>query len=186
MGPFPVKAGIPDPFRIGTGPVPAYSLRIPSTESPRAMNESTPRQTRIRVAGLIIRGQEILLAEHEKAGRRYWLLPGGGVEYGESLEEALERELIEEAGLPIRVEELLWTLDSIPPDRHRHVLNVVLRDTPLGDRLSPTQDRVLRDVVWMPIADIPELTLYPEMKQEILGYLQTGQRGSGLLGKRWA
>ena len=35
---------------------------------------------RIRVAGLLINGGRVLLVRHEKDGRSYWLLPGGGVE----------------------------------------------------------------------------------------------------------
>ncbi len=51
---------------------------------------SSHNKTRIRVAGLIIHGENILLAEHEKGGRRYWLLPGGGMEFAETVEEAAD------------------------------------------------------------------------------------------------
>jgi len=128
---------------------------------------------------------KILLAQHEKGGRRYWLLPGGGVEYGESIEEALKRELQEEAGLSIRVSDILWIVDSIPDDHHRHVINLIFSAEALSDILNPHPDQVLRDVQWIDIARIPELEIFPDTKAEILRYIQSGDRGTGLLGKRW-
>ncbi len=50
---------------------------------------------RLRVAALLRWHDRILLCRQEKPGKEYWLLPGGGVESGESLIEALVRELHE-------------------------------------------------------------------------------------------
>jgi len=151
----------------------------------KAMSQENELQTRIRVAALIARGDEILLAEHEKGGRRYWLLPGGGMEYGESIEETLKRELLEEAGLEIEVGDLLWMVESIPEDRHRHVLNLILRAQARSEVLHPTPDRVLRDVRWMKIRELETLRLFPDTLREILDYLETGESGPILLGRRW-
>ena len=54
---------------------------------------------RIRVSAILRWNGRILLARHEKPGKEYWLLPGGGVKAGESLLEALVRELREETGV---------------------------------------------------------------------------------------
>jgi len=53
-------------------------------------------EPRVRVAVCITAGGRLLLVAHGKGGRRYWLLPGGGVERGETLVEAARRELREE------------------------------------------------------------------------------------------
>jgi ADP-ribose pyrophosphatase YjhB (NUDIX family) len=134
---------------------------------------------------LIVQDDRILLAEHEKGGRQYWLLPGGGLEYGESVEEALKRELMEEAGLEIEVGTLLWIVDSIPSDLHRHVLNLILTAKAHSEKLHPTPDAVLRDIAWVPLGDLDSITLFPDTREEIQHYLKTGDRGTGLLGKRW-
>ena len=78
---------------------------------------------RIRVAGVYTRGDEILLVNHVKDGRSYWLLPGGGLEFGESFAQGLERELTEECGIKTATGALILVAESLPPDRHRHVVN---------------------------------------------------------------
>jgi 8-oxo-dGTP diphosphatase len=54
---------------------------------------------RPRVCAAIIRNAQILMVRHEHDGRNYWTLPGGGVEPGEPLEEAVLREVVEETHL---------------------------------------------------------------------------------------
>ena len=55
-------------------------------------------EPRIRVSAILRWHGSILLCRHEKPGKEYWLLPGGGVNSGESLADALRRELAEEIG----------------------------------------------------------------------------------------
>ncbi len=64
-----------------------------------------------RVRAIIRRGDELLLVKHKNAqGLPYgtWVLPGGGIEEGESLVEALKREMIEEIGVEPDIGKLLF------------------------------------------------------------------------------
>ena len=58
---------------------------------------------RDRAQCMVCRGDQILMIEHQMRGRDFFNLPGGGVEAGETPEEAALRELFEEAGVKGRV-----------------------------------------------------------------------------------
>lgn len=68
----------------------------------------------IRYQAAIMRGVEILLIRHREHadGRSYWVLPGGGIEAGETEIECVRREVREETNLEVNVEALL--LDEPP------------------------------------------------------------------------
>ena len=66
------------------------------------MTEKT--RPRVRVAGILIEDDKILLIEHTKNDKKYWLVPGGGVDWGAIAAEALAREVKEETNRHIEVE----------------------------------------------------------------------------------
>ena len=55
-----------------------------------------------------------------KNERDLWEFPGGAVEFGEKLDDALQREMAEEYGIEIEVGELLDVVDHILPDEGQH------------------------------------------------------------------
>jgi len=90
-------------------------------------------EPRIRVSAILRWHGRILLIRHEKRGIERWLLPGGGVRGGESLTEALQRELAEETGIvqggvELPVEGPVAIVDSISPERSlwsKHVVHIL-------------------------------------------------------------
>lgn len=75
----------------------------------------------IRYQGAIVHDEKLLLIRqrHHKTGESYWLLPGGGIEEGESEEECVEREMWEETNLRVTVERLLFDLPTEPGDAYK-------------------------------------------------------------------
>ena len=68
------------------------------------MKREYPEQPIVGVGAVIFKGQSVLLVKRDKEpGRGQWNLPGGAVELGETLVEALKRELHEEVTIKIEI-----------------------------------------------------------------------------------
>jgi 8-oxo-dGTP diphosphatase len=145
---------------------------------------------RIRVAALIRRGDTVLLCNHTKQDRSYWLLPGGGVEEGESMHEALLRELDEECSLrSVRLEGPIAIAESISPVDQRprkHVVHLIFAGTvPDGQFAGITsEDADIRGHRLVPVADLPSLDLRPPIHR----FLSRWRPGDPFvhLGQLWA
>ncbi len=148
---------------------------------------SEKKMPRVRVAAIIFHKDKILLAKHKKDGETYWVPPGGGVDFGESLEEALRRELFEEADVHIHVGKLVMVHDSIPPDLHRHIVNIFFMAEIVSGKVKVgTGDKRLIDMKFVSIDKIHQITMYPDVRAELID-LARGQFGEmpRYLGNLW-
>lgn len=66
---------------------------------------------RIRVTGVLVENGAMLLEHVKLRERSNWSLPGGSLEWGETIEECLEREVFEETGVHVVADELLYVCD---------------------------------------------------------------------------
>lgn len=75
---------------------------------------------RVRAMGLLCREGRWLLLRHRGLGPlgELWLPPGGGVQLGEPLAEAIRREFNEECGLDVEVGELVYTGEYVEAPLH--------------------------------------------------------------------
>jgi mutator protein MutT len=86
------------------------------------MKREYPEQPIVGVGAIIFEGPSILLVKrNQEPGKGQWSLPGGAVEVGETLIEALERELYEEVSIKIEIGDLVRLLERIIYDQERRV-----------------------------------------------------------------
>jgi len=89
----------------------------------------SPRAPVVGVGGVVVRDGRVLLVRRGKEplyGR--WTVPGGTVELGETLEEALVREMEEETCLRVEPVEVLTVFDRIERDGGRVAYHYVIVD----------------------------------------------------------
>lgn len=148
-------------------------------------------EPRIRVSAILRWHGRILLCRHEKGEREYWLLPGGGVNSGESLADALHRELAEEVGISSELpfEGPVAIVDSISPVRsfaQKHVVHIIFSGD-LGGRSLETvtsHDAAVRGHRLFALDELAGIALHPPI-QRFLTRWQPGDPAV-YLGAMWA
>lgn len=139
----------------------------------------------MRVSLLIQSEQGVLFVRHEKDGRSYWLLPGGGVEFGETLEETARREALEETGLEVILGGLALVWETLPPDRSRHVLNLCFAASVVGGALGVrVPDGRLQEARYLAPGELGKIAMHPPLAEPLLQYLADPGRPL-VLGPRW-
>ena len=148
------------------------------------MEEVRPR---IRVAGILIEDNKILLIQHHKNNKKYWLIPGGGNDWGETTKEALIREYKEETNMDIEVDEFLFFSETISPDKKRHVLNLfykIHRNNKNDSIIKLGEEAVLTDLKFVTKEELKTMTIYPNIKENLLK-LMNNEKVRTDLGSLW-
>ncbi|MCS6988692.1 MAG: NUDIX domain-containing protein [Chloroherpetonaceae bacterium] len=150
------------------------------------MKSASPR---LRVCGIVVEEGKILLvkirrfAEGEKFPDESWILPGGGVDFGESLVAALRREMFEETGYVCEigrvafVEELIIPADDGSGRAKYHSSSICFYGSIAGGALKTGCDpefgdhQLILETKWIPIEELQSLVLYPPF---LASFLQEG------------
>jgi len=128
---------------------------------------------RIRVHGICIASGKLLLLGHQglRPDGLWWAPPGGGVEPGESLEEAVRREMWEETNLNVTVGPLISWTEFLQPPLHAvefffHV-QIESGEARLGHDPENTSDHPwIQELDWLTPADWSRIS--PEHRHRIL------------------
>lgn len=121
-----------------------------------------PDRPYVGVGAVIVQDGQVLIVKRKYdplAGQ--WSLPGGGVELGETLEDSIVREMLEETGLEIEVGPVIEVFDRITRDDAGEVqYHFVLVDYlcwPVGGELCASSD--VADARFVDPADLPQYKL---------------------------
>jgi 8-oxo-dGTP pyrophosphatase MutT (NUDIX family) len=119
---------------------------------------------RIAAGGIVITGGEVLLVRYRDGESTYLVVPGGGIEDGESLASAAEREVSEETGVKCYAK---WPvmIENIRANRYQMVKVWYLCDYSGGvaSRTAGAEAEGIIEVGWYNDFELRNETVYPEI-----------------------
>ncbi|HEX7633254.1 MAG TPA: NUDIX domain-containing protein [Candidatus Saccharimonadales bacterium] len=137
---------------------------------------------RISSRAIVVKDDTILVMQRNKMGREFYALVGGGVDEGETPEEALHRELEEEASMAVANPRLVIIQEGGAKKFGKQY--VYLCEYIGGEpKLSPDSEEALQhsegqnlyNPMWLPIAELPAVEfLPPELQQALITGLHDG------------
>ena len=119
-----------------------------------------PGHPRVAVGAVVFKDECVLLVRRgQPPAEDLWAIPGGSVEIGETLQEAAEREILEETGIQIRASKPIYTFEVIDRDaagkvRFHYVIVDLVADYVMGEP-SPGDDAI--EARWVSAGEINDL-----------------------------
>ena len=136
---------------------------------------------RVRVAAIVVDADRVLLVSTRGGRPGYLVPPGGGVEAGEALAEAVAREVREEAGLVVQAGPLVAYRELRTARGDALELYFGARLMPGGPAPEPATEG--RQVRWVTLAELPTQRHFPEQLGELARGLLAGGSGAVCLGR---
>jgi len=136
-----------------------------------------PEAPIVGIGAVIVKDNKVLLIKRAgEPGRGLWSIPGGLVELGEKIKDAVRREVKEETGLEVKVNEIADVTEIITRDEEGkvkyHFVIVDFFAEPLKGELKPSSDAL--EAKWVEFEDLRKyhLTETVEKLFKKLGFLK--------------
>ena len=143
---------------------------------------SQSKQTRIASYALILNANEVLLCRLSKQLPKwegYWTLPGGGIEFGESPEEAMIREVEEETGLLVAPKSIAKIDTILDRTEKIHGIRIIYEVEIMGGSLRSELSGTTDLCEWHTIHPSPKINLV-DLAEVGLSYIQNQQSEQGI------
>ncbi|HIP62693.1 MAG TPA: NUDIX hydrolase [Archaeoglobus profundus] len=115
-------------------------------------------------------GKIVLIRRRNEPFKGYYALPGGIVEYGETVEEAVLREVKEETGLDVKIHKLVGVYSDPNRDPRGHFVSICFITIPVGGELKAGSDA--KDIALFSLDNIPKLAFdHNKMIEDAKKYL---------------
>ncbi|SMO65712.1 NUDIX domain-containing protein [Solitalea koreensis] len=132
---------------------------------------------KVRPSVVILEGYSVLLMRYVYNGTEVYCLPGGNPDPMETLQEAVERELKEELGLKVEVQDLLFVAETHKPEKQEIVLHHIFEGKIAegNPTINPEQTSAL-SAEWIEVDKLGDKNLYPNIGAEISILLGLGSK----------
>jgi 8-oxo-dGTP diphosphatase len=118
----------------------------------------------IRPATIVIKDENVLLVSSKYQDEEFYLFPGGGMEFGETIEEAAVRETFEETGVKVKIKDLFHVNEYIYADdwNKRSVSIFFLAE--VVEILEPTTDDKgkIKEIRWIKLSELDNYDVKPK------------------------
>ncbi len=129
------------------------------------------RPVRVSPKAVIVADGRLLTVRMQGSKGEYYMFPGGGHETGETLEDTLRRECIEEIGCDVALGRVLWIRDYLEKNHEFadirpgfHQLEIMFECSLLGQpNMASTGDSRQVGLAWIPLDEIEEWPFWPKV-----------------------
>lgn len=132
------------------------------------------REIRNSAKALIIKDGKMAAIKVRDAGEEWFIMPGGGQESEETLQEAVVREVLEEIGINVTCKELLFVVEGVHGERF-HRVDLIFN----CEFVSEISHAVLKNdtnqvgVEWLDISSLNSQQLYPsKLRRQIMNFYE--------------